>query len=224
MRGKREHPRHNGDEIDSARRTARQQPLRPGESAGSQSVMVSVSQSVSQLPRSYSYRIHTKYKPRRHARRARRLHRLRPGGGCKCATPNTPWNTRPARASCSPGPWRLSGSRGCPLPLSETGKPGSGCGSWGEAISRLVFHAIDFIFHGPNHSRVVGPRTLADILDPATSNTAESPAKAMRGAQSRHDDVLAAVTDSAFSAKERFFNQIRVFSKNSFLFSSLPLI
>lgn len=39
--------------------------------------MVSVSQSVSQLPRSYSYRIHTKYKPRRHARRARRLHRLR---------------------------------------------------------------------------------------------------------------------------------------------------
>ena len=35
--------------------------------------MVSVSQSVSQLPRSYSYRIHTKYKPRRHARRARRL-------------------------------------------------------------------------------------------------------------------------------------------------------
>lgn len=74
MRGKREHPRHNGDEIDSARRTARQQPLRPGESAGSQSVMVSVSQSVSQLPRSYSYRIHTKYKPRRHARRARRLH------------------------------------------------------------------------------------------------------------------------------------------------------
>jgi hypothetical protein len=58
VRGKREHPRHNGDEIDSARRTARQQPRRPGESAGSQSVMVSVSQSVSQLPRSYSYRIH----------------------------------------------------------------------------------------------------------------------------------------------------------------------
>jgi len=53
--------------------------------------MVSVSQSVSQLPRSYSYRIHTKYKPRRHARRARRLHRLRvrrpgSGGGCKCNT------------------------------------------------------------------------------------------------------------------------------------------
>ena len=77
MRGKREHPRHNGDEIDSARRTARQQPLRPGESAGSPSVMVSVSQSVSKLPRSYSYRIHTKYKPRRHARRARRLQALR---------------------------------------------------------------------------------------------------------------------------------------------------
>ena len=165
MRGKREHPRHNGDEIDSARRTARQQPLRPGESAGSQSVMVSVSQSVSQLPRSYSSRIHTKYKPRRHARRARRLL-----GGCAqaqaaaaSATPNTPWNTRPARASCSPGPWRLSGSRGCPLPLSETGKPGAGPGqwSWGEAISRLVFHAIDFMdawtesFVGrrPSHAR-----------------------------------------------------------------------
>jgi hypothetical protein len=48
--------------------------------------MVSVSQSVSQLPRSYSYRIHTKYKPRRHARRARRLH-AGSGGGCiKCNT------------------------------------------------------------------------------------------------------------------------------------------
>lgn len=47
--------------------------------------MVSVSQSVSQLPRSYSYRIHTKYKPRRHARRARRLHAgSASGGGCKC--------------------------------------------------------------------------------------------------------------------------------------------
>jgi len=45
--------------------------------------MVSVSQSVSQLPRSYSYRIHTnKYKPRRHARRApRRLQRAGPGWG-----------------------------------------------------------------------------------------------------------------------------------------------
>ena len=92
----------------------------------------------------------------------------------------------------SPGPWRLSGSRGCPLPLSETGKPGAGPGqwSWGEAISRLVFHAIDFM------DRIIrGSSALArsqDILDPATSNTAESPAKAMRGAPSRHDEVLAA--------------------------------
>lgn len=72
--------------------------------------------------------------------------RRRPAAAAS-ATPNTPWNTRPARASCSPGPWRLSGSRGCPLPLSETGKPGAGPGqwSWGEAISRLVFHAIDFM-------------------------------------------------------------------------------
>jgi hypothetical protein len=64
--------------------------------------MVSVSQSVSQLPRSYSYRIHTnKYKPRRHARRARRLQRAgcqAPAAGARAAaTPNTPWNTRPAR-------------------------------------------------------------------------------------------------------------------------------
>jgi hypothetical protein len=176
VRGKREHPRHNGDEIDSARRTARQQPLRPGESAGSQSVMVSVSQSVSQLPRSYSYRIHTnKYKPRRHARRARRLHRLRvrrPAAAAS-ATPNTPWNTRPARASCSPGPWRLSGSRGlsrgCPLPLSETGKPGAGPGqwSWGEAISRLVFHAIDFMDRIIRGSSALARSQTSWILRPA---------------------------------------------------------
>ena len=128
----------------------------------SQSWYPSVSQSVSYpVPTAIGY---TKYKPRRHARRrrARRLQALRRRLRILHA-PNTPWNTRPARASCSPGPWRLSGSRGCPLPLSETGKPGAGPGqwSWGEAISRLVFHAIDFMvtwtesFSGrrPSHAR-----------------------------------------------------------------------
>jgi hypothetical protein len=97
-------------------------------------------------------------------------------GGCTqapaaaaSATPNTPWNTRPARASCSPGPWRLSGSRGCPLPLSETGKPGAGPGqwSWGEAISRLVFHAIDFMDRIIRGSSALARSQTSWILRPA---------------------------------------------------------
>ena len=67
-----------------------------------------------------------------------------------------------------------------------------GNGPGGRPFRVWYFMQLISWMHGPNHSWVVGPRTLADILDPATSNTAESPAKAMRGAQSRHDDVLAA--------------------------------
>jgi hypothetical protein len=115
----------------------------------------------------------------------------------------------PRGAGGPPGPARLGpgGSRGLAaaryLSLRLVNRVRVlGGGHFASGIS----DAIDF--RGPNHSRVVGPRTLADILDPATSNTAESPAKAMRGAraraQSRHDDVLAAVTDSAFSARSDF--------------------
>jgi hypothetical protein len=157
VRGKREHPRHNGDEIDSARRTARQQPLRPGESAGSQSVMVSVNQSVT--PFLQLYRIH----------KVQAAPACAPPPGSEAAgapaaaalhAPNTPWNTRPARASCSPGPGRLSGSRGlsrgCPLPLSETGKPGAGPGGrpfrvW--YFMQLISWTESFAVRRPSHAR-----------------------------------------------------------------------
>ena len=109
MRGKREHPRHNGDEIDSARRTARQQPLRPGESAGSQSVMVSVSQSVSYpVPTAIGYTQSTS----RAGMRAG-LGREAAGAPAAAAHPATPRTRHGTRAPPGP-PARLGpgGSRG----------------------------------------------------------------------------------------------------------------